>query len=1096
MNKNRRQFFQVTATGAAAVAATTIQEKVAVAGDPFQPAEPGLAAKFFNKGQQHILPAWAFTRSRDASPTWFVSATPRPVKTATWAELSGAETHNPSVKPYELIGDAVPVGKVMHGTAVEWNGKIVGGNMKYENATWKPASSAWEAMRERVRPDEAAKDYGISDLGNWGKFGANNGADCKKSLVRCYKVEMFEKMFRILPNTGPTLLYTYQGMVPGPTFRFRHGMPAVVRFENKLQTETSIHHHGGHNPTHSDGFPSYYVLQGEARDYLYPNILPLRITDETTGTTEIDFGEGQSTTWYHDHGLDATAFNVSHGLSGFALWFDEFELELIRNGILPGFGVVVDENQKVVKQSISGFDPEIDGEQQKLASLWKDWKAKNSDSYWSKRHDLAIAEKPDIDEPRNEDVKKDKDPKVKTGIARFYREALTPYFNPYDLPIVLQDRIFNTDTGQLVYDSNGHNGYIGGTQLINGAPWPVYEVKSRKYRLRILDGSNSRIYRLRFLDSQTFGLQPNADGNLEPATIPETTLENNAMSFLRIGKDSWLFPTPQEKKSLILNMANRADLVVDFKAWFEAARAAGRLNAEGNAEYYLVNTMPQFDGRGPKTKLAEDAGDPTVFPLPFTLNPANPVVRNMVNARVIPAAFLAAGPLGQLTELNQPIGLVKFVITPDMGEGADATIDETTILRPRHPIDDDDVMAVREFVFERGKGAWMINSRFYDPTISNASTVVGIKGQNFKVPTGDATASPTKKPSLTYAEEWILKNGGGGWWHPIHIHLEGHQLISYEKDFEADGMVGADGILGARAQAQMAGLPAWTELVGKFGFDPLLATNIANKDVIRDLRDTLSGFVRISTLVEKRFELQSAIGALGASLSAAQLAELLSWTGSLSFASAATWFDSLSQQSRSVIGAWSLQKFYAKELVDAPALSILLNRPGSGAALYPLIAKKLTQDLAILPAQARRIFDALKALRLEWAGEIVGNHDTQALGPNTAVRIRMRFRTWTGPLVFHCHNVEHEDMRMMVNFEATMSGRVDQDNMHDPNIAPTKRTHGQDVTDLETNPYAVGEMPWEAIDGFPQYRWEEKPVPGTNVGEARDSLIKPRPSNK
>ena len=99
-------------------------------------------------------------------------------------------------------------------------------------------------------------------------------------------------------------------------------MPAVVRFENKLQTETSIHHHGGHNPTHSDGFPSYYVLQGEARDYLYPNILPLRVKDETTGD-EIDFGEGQSTTWYHDHGLDATAFNVSHGLSGFALWFDE-----------------------------------------------------------------------------------------------------------------------------------------------------------------------------------------------------------------------------------------------------------------------------------------------------------------------------------------------------------------------------------------------------------------------------------------------------------------------------------------------------------------------------------------------------------------------------------------------------------------------------------------------------------------------------------------------------------------------------------------------------------------------------------------------------
>ena len=32
----------------------------------------------------------------------------------------------------------------------------------------------------------------------------------------------------------------------------------------------------------------------------------------------------------------------------------------------------------------------------------------------------------------------------------------------------------------------------------------------------------------------------------------------------------------------------------------------------------------------------------------------------------------------------------------------------------------------------------------------------------------------------------------------------------------------------------------------------------------------------------------------------------------------------------------------------------------------------------------------------------------------------MRFRTWTGPLAVHCHNVEHEDMRMMFNFEPVM----------------------------------------------------------------------------
>ncbi len=32
----------------------------------------------------------------------------------------------------------------------------------------------------------------------------------------------------------------------------------------------------------------------------------------------------------------------------------------------------------------------------------------------------------------------------------------------------------------------------------------------------------------------------------------------------------------------------------------------------------------------------------------------------------------------------------------------------------------------------------------------------------------------------------------------------------------------------------------------------------------------------------------------------------------------------------------------------------------------------------------------------------------------------MKFRTWLGPFVFHCHNLEHEDMRMMYNFDPVL----------------------------------------------------------------------------
>lgn len=1073
MKTNRRQFIQATTATVAAAAAAKNSE----AADPFAPADPGLTADWFDKGAQHVLPVWAFTRPLKVPPT------PMPYATDTWQNLSGGAGHNPSARPYKDAGDSEEIGKVLHGTAVEWNGKMIGGNKKkLADGTWSDVS-AWDAMKARVTPDQ--EGYGITNLGNWGMFAAG-GAPVNEagtnSLVRCYRVEMFEKHAQLRPDAAfPALMYTYSGMLPGPTFRFRHGMPTVVRFVNKLQTEVSIHHHGGHNPTHGDGFPSYYVLQGEARDYLYPNILPLRdagVGADGKQITEIDFGEGQSTTWYHDHGLDATAFNVSHGLSGFALWFDELELKLIRNGVLPGLrGVSGNEItisdgefrswfvEWVVLYALAANGapaPKLANEWFELAGRVAGMKdvinkvvgnagvkaaatlvitAPSKDS-WKALRDavdktLGAGSPSPASAMQFDKAAEDLDP----DFQKFYHRrdgntvpgVGTPYFNPYDIPIALQDRVVDLGTGQIVYDSDGHNGYIGNTQLLNAVAWPMAIVKRRKYRLRVLDGSNARIYRLRFLDSATLGLRANADGDLEPANIPDATLEARSMEFLRIGKDSWLWAMPQKIKSLILNMANRADLVVDFKAWYLAAKNAGRLVPHPKdpsklvAEYYLVNTMPQFDGRGPKGKLAEDAGDPAVFPLPFELNPGNPVVGEMVRQGVLPGQFIGAAG-GGLEELNQPIALMKFIIEDDEGEGEDATIGETTVLRPRHAITDEEVMAVREFVFERGKGAWMINSRFYDPTISNASPVIGIKGQKFRVP--DGSKPNVERESLAYAEEWILRNGGGGWWHPIHIHLEGHQLVGYEKDFEADGLVGADGILGAVAQAKMAGLPDWEALVGRFGFDPILQRGTPKADVVKRLRDRL-----ISP---------------------------------------------------------NLNGFLASEVAASPQLAILLGRPGSGAALFPLIADRMKAEIAELPAAAAAVFRGLNILRTQWAGELVGNHDTQALGPNTIARIRMRFRTWTGPLVFHCHNVEHEDMRMMVNFEATMSGTSDKLNEHDPNTAPAARSHGQDVTDLLTNPHAVGEMPWEEIEGFPKFRWEEKPIPGTPVDQAGLPLIKPR----
>ncbi|MFN9970714.1 MAG: multicopper oxidase domain-containing protein, partial [Phycisphaerae bacterium] len=81
-----------------------------------------------------------------------------------------------------------------------------------------------------------------------------------------------------------------------------------------------------------------------------------------------------------------------------------------------------------------------------------------------------------------------------------------------------------------------------------------------------------------------------------------------------------------------------------------------------------------------------------------------------------------------------------------------ATVAPGTPLRPHEPIRPTQIVRTRVFEFTRRNGAWQINRRFFNPDIASAT------------------------PTLGTAERWILRNNGGGWWHPVHIHLESHQI--------------------------------------------------------------------------------------------------------------------------------------------------------------------------------------------------------------------------------------------------------------------------------------------------------------------------------
>lgn len=109
----------------------------------------------------------------------------------------------------------------------------------------------------------------------------------------------------------------------------------------------------------------------------------------------------------------------------------------------------------------------------------------------------------------------------------------------YDFPFVIQDRSFN-NRNQLQYLHGMHDrmmGLLGKTILVNGKPHAHFSVKSRAYRFRATNGSNSRIYKLGWDDGTPL---------------------------IAIGTDAGLLKKPETRPYIMLAPGERVDLWLDF----------------------------------------------------------------------------------------------------------------------------------------------------------------------------------------------------------------------------------------------------------------------------------------------------------------------------------------------------------------------------------------------------------------------------------------------------------------------------------------------------------------------------------------------------
>ena len=290
-----------------------------------------------------------------------------------------------------------------------------------------------------------------------------------------------------------------------------------------------------------------------------------------------------------------------------------------------------------------------------------------------------------------------------------------PDFPQHDIPLAFADKVFDPQTGQLVFDLFNLDGILGDKFLVNGVIQPFLNVEPRRYRFRLLDVGPSRFYE--------FFLTGNVGGTGSATTNP----------YFLIGTDGNLLPHPVQVQSVRIGPAERVDVIIDF------SKFAGKT-------LYLENRLNQLSGQGPAavdSQLAPQNSSTTECSLVLN-DPNNQGAIRPAGAGALILQFRVSGTAVNDDSVD-PATNPTFYQLP------------STTPTPR---------IVRTFKFDRLNGQWSINGQFMDCGYGNGGTG------------GESTERFRFTVQQNSVEHWLLTNLSGDWTHPIHIHLEEHQIMN------------------------------------------------------------------------------------------------------------------------------------------------------------------------------------------------------------------------------------------------------------------------------------------------------------------------------
>jgi bilirubin oxidase len=139
----------------------------------------------------------------------------------------------------------------------------------------------------------------------------------------------------------------------------------------------------------------------------------------------------------------------------------------------------------------------------------------------------------------------------------------------YDIPLILTSHYFTRDGG-LSDESKQVTSIYGDTFLVNGQIQPFLAVEPRKYRFRFLNAAVSRSFNVTLMDAKS------------PVSVSV------------VGSDSGYRQAPASTKSLILGMADRWEVVVDFASYAGKNLTLINKNMWTDTAYTGVDEMMRF----------------------------------------------------------------------------------------------------------------------------------------------------------------------------------------------------------------------------------------------------------------------------------------------------------------------------------------------------------------------------------------------------------------------------------------------------------------------------------------------------------------------